>query len=407
MVKQEFVNQVSEAYARLYDLVYLRTQPISQILVQEEGLTRKEKAWKAHHILIEAIDELKPQAGANLQSRQERRHKLMVLRYVKAIEPQVVANELSISRRHFYREHNIAMEAIGDILWHRYAINTTPHFTQKTDSPEEVSSHLESLRMETARFTQANRYARIEKVIKDLPHLLKNVLEQRQISFDINLSEGFPVATTIDSQLLKQMLLSALSWLIERTAKTHIRLEPQTQQKNINLSLYVYPETEIRAASAEEIQDQLSTLDELASVSGASITPLWLEKMVYGFDIQLPIAQQTILVVDDNPDILELCQRYLSANHYHVVTTQAPEKTLKLVQQLQPYAVIIDLMMPEIDGWDLLQTLLNNPKTADIPIIVCSVLKQKDLALSIGATAYLPKPVSEQSLLSVLENLER
>jgi CheY-like chemotaxis protein len=89
------------------------------------------------------------------------------------------------------------------------------------------------------------------------------------------------------------------------------------------------------------------------------------------------------------------------------VTTQAPEKTVELVQQLQPYAVIIDLMMPEIDGWDLLQTLLNNPKIADIPIIVCSVLKQKDLALSIGATAYLPKPISEQSLLAVLENLER
>jgi CheY-like chemotaxis protein len=63
-------------------------------------------------------------------------------------------------------------------------------------------------------------------------------------------------------------------------------------------------------------------------------------------------------------------------------------------------------MIPDRDGWDLLQVLLNQPDTQHIPIIICSVLKQKELALSLGATAFLEKPISEQSLLSVLTALE-
>jgi CheY-like chemotaxis protein len=63
-------------------------------------------------------------------------------------------------------------------------------------------------------------------------------------------------------------------------------------------------------------------------------------------------------------------------------------------------------MMPKQDGWHVLQTLLNQPDTSRIPVIVCSVLKQKELALSLGATAFVEKPITEQALLSALDALE-
>ena len=62
--------------------------------------------------------------------------------------------------------------------------------------------------------------------------------------------------------------------------------------------------------------------------------------------------------------------------------------------------------MPRQDGWDVLQVLLNQPETRHIPILVCSVLRQKELALSMGATAFLEKPVTEQVLLAALAALE-
>ena len=125
------------------------------------------------------------------------------------------------------------------------------------------------------------------------------------------------------------------------------------------------------------------------------------------FEIRLPTnAHRTVLVVDDNEDVLELFQRYLSPHQYRVVTAQTAEKALGLAVRLRPDTITLDLMMPEQDGWDLLQALLNRADTCHIPIIVCSVLKQKELALSLGATAFLKKPVTEQELLSTLRALE-
>jgi CheY-like chemotaxis protein len=63
-------------------------------------------------------------------------------------------------------------------------------------------------------------------------------------------------------------------------------------------------------------------------------------------------------------------------------------------------------MMPEQDGWDLLHQLLGQAATRDIPIIICSVLPQRELALSLGATAFLRKPFTEEMLLTMLNALD-
>jgi CheY-like chemotaxis protein len=63
---------------------------------------------------------------------------------------------------------------------------------------------------------------------------------------------------------------------------------------------------------------------------------------------------------------------------------------------------MLDVMMPQVDGWELLAAIKSNPATRDIPVIVCSVLKSPALALKLGAAAYLPKPVSQQALIEAL-----
>ena len=110
--------------------------------------------------------------------------------------------------------------------------------------------------------------------------------------------------------------------------------------------------------------------------------------------------------MDDNEDVVALFQRYLISHHYRIITAHTAQEALAQARHLQPYAITLDLMMPDQDGWDLLQTLLNQPDTQRIPIIVCTVLKQKALALSLGAAAFLEKPVTEQELLAALRALE-
>jgi CheY-like chemotaxis protein len=95
----------------------------------------------------------------------------------------------------------------------------------------------------------------------------------------------------------------------------------------------------------------------------------------------------------------------LGAHQYRVLFARDAQQAIAHVQHSRPYAIVLDLMMPQMDGWDLLQRFLTQPDTQTVPIIICSVLKQKDLALSLGATAFIEKPISERLLLTTLDGI--
>src|SRR5579859_6225615 len=121
MVDKQFVVQLADAYEHIYDLVYLRTHPLLERLTEDKSMSRKDQAWQLHHLLLNVIGELDPGPHAPAFSREWRRHRLMVMRYVDGLTPQVVADQLAISRRHFYREHENALEAVAEVLVKRFA----------------------------------------------------------------------------------------------------------------------------------------------------------------------------------------------------------------------------------------------------------------------------------------------
>ena len=124
-----------------------------------------------------------------------------------------------------------------------------------------------------------------------------------------------------------------------------------------------------------------------------------------GFTIRvaLPNADQlTVLVIDDNADALQLVQRYLSGTGYRFVGVQEADEALVLAEELLPHIILLDVMMPGKDGWTLLGQLREHPKIQSIPIIVCTILPQEQLALTLGAAEFVRKPISRSELLSVL-----
>ncbi len=407
--KDRFLMQLIEAYDHLYDMVYLRTDPLADILIPDPSLSRKEKAWRLHRILMEVIDELDPGSQAPVFSQEWRRHRLMVLRYAEGLDPRAVAKQLAISRRHYYRQLRVAIGAIADILWNRYVAkpSASPQAEPQAQSVAEQHppvAYLELLRLEAARMTQVHRYVHIGEVINGAVSLLQGMLQSRGLSVECMLPERLP-SISFDKGLLRQMLLGMLGFLAERADQARIRIAARSENSGVYLSLIVEPLTAIRIATQGEFQEQVSAFAEMATLGGARVSPLRAGEIISGFEVHLPSnPQRTVLVVDDNEDVLELFRRYL-APHYRVATAQNAREALLLARQLQPYAITLDLMMPDEDGWDLLQVLLNRPDTRHIPIIVCTVLRQKELALSLGAAAFLPKPVSEQALLAALAAL--
>jgi Amt family ammonium transporter len=111
------------------------------------------------------------------------------------------------------------------------------------------------------------------------------------------------------------------------------------------------------------------------------------------------IQPRILLVVDDNQGFTDLFRRYLMVHHWDVVGAADGEAAFVEIARKRPTVIILDVMMPRQDGWEVLMRLKSREESHDIPVIVCSVLSEPQLAASLGADAYLTKPVTQQALL--------
>ncbi len=118
--------------------------------------------------------------------------------------------------------------------------------------------------------------------------------------------------------------------------------------------------------------------------------------------------QKTILCVDDENDVTELLQYHLQRAGYRVITAATGRAALLLVQEQKPDLIVLDLMLPDIDGFGVCEILRNDPATATLPIIILSAWATTDarnLGLDLGALAYLTKPFSPKTVVSQVARL--
>jgi GAF domain-containing protein/DNA-binding response OmpR family regulator len=118
-------------------------------------------------------------------------------------------------------------------------------------------------------------------------------------------------------------------------------------------------------------------------------------------------AGKLVLCVEDDEGVITLFRRYLSKQGYQVVGLTDPTRVMEETKRLRPYAITLDVMMPEKDGWQVIQELKADAETNHIPVIICSIVAEKGRGLSLGASDYLVKPVLEQDLLAALDRLNR
>ncbi len=397
----EFVVQLADGYEHLYDLVYLRTHPLIPLLVDTTEGTSKDHAWSLHHLLLDVIQELDP-GNAPISSREWRRHRLLSLRYADGLPTQAVADQLAISRRHYYRTHEEAIHAIASILWNRSQerIVGGPDAGSVQVETSAPVDRMELLRLEAAQMSRVDQQTNLPEVLQGVFTLLEEQIHRHRLKVWQKADPSVP-AIAVDPRLMRQFLLALLSYLIEQSDAGTLDCKLTGDDKSAQLLVSV------SSSSPDSNPERLNALDELANLCNLTIEPAHADKNVTAFKVSLPIAQmhKTILVIDDNDDILELIQRYLRANNYEVVTAKTAQIAFERIDDSHPSAIILDLMMPDRDGWDLLQFFLHQPATQATPIIVCSVLRQKELALSLGASAFIEKPISEQHLIDILGQL--
>lgn len=115
----------------------------------------------------------------------------------------------------------------------------------------------------------------------------------------------------------------------------------------------------------------------------------------------------TILVIDNDPSTSAIFKRLLESNDYNVLTSNSSKESLGVVQRVMLDLIILDLLMPEMDGWQLCKAIREMTRT---PILIISAIESPEIitkTLDLGADDYLVKPISSYTLLAHVRNLVR
>ena len=117
---------------------------------------------------------------------------------------------------------------------------------------------------------------------------------------------------------------------------------------------------------------------------------------------ELPVQEGVLLVIDDDETVHRMLEAYLSKMGYQVVVASNGLEGLQLAKKLRPTAITLDVMMPGMDGWEVLSQLKADPDLAHIPVIMLTMMEDQEMGYSLGASEYLTKPISRHQLINIL-----
>ena len=263
--------------------------------------------------------------------------------------------------------------------------------------PQDGDAHAQALEDEIKRIAPRAELINVQGLIERAQKAVDRLADHRHVTFHIGLPNE-PVNVVADSALAQQLLVSLFSHAAQEAQPGLFFIELGQTGGQVQLSLQYKVEVDSTTwhdATVAHLADRLGWEEARVTdqQSGRRVT------------LEMPIGGVTILVVDDNASLVELFERYLAGQPCHVVQATSAEEGIRIAQSLQPDAIILDVMMPVVDGWQVLQTLHTHPLTATIPVILCSVISDPQLAKSLGAADSLSKPVSRDDFLLVLRKL--
>ncbi len=125
------------------------------------------------------------------------------------------------------------------------------------------------------------------------------------------------------------------------------------------------------------------------------------------FDEHMPPDTGAILVVDDDPFSAKDISNYLDEEGYNTINAYSGKTALIISEKYQPVAIILDMLMPEMDGWEVLQQLKTNTNTKDIPVIILALTDEQDTGFALGALGFLHKPVDKDMVISEVNRVLR
>jgi CheY-like chemotaxis protein len=356
-------------------------------------------------ILIEAIESLKPPDDEPYQSRAWRIYDSLRCCYVQQLSQRVVADQLGISTRQLRREQHVALEELADRLWEQLDLQAElgqDSCEPAADMPAETPFPAAYDELAWLRNSPPEKPADLDRVLADVVDLARPLAKQQDVRLQVESTDDFPLLA-VHPVAFSQTLLNLLTVAIQRTPGGAVFVEARCLQWEVEIRVRCTGSGPDPQPPSGDQADSLNMAHRLAELSRSRLAHV-LDGGTFSATLTLPALEQwPVLVVDDNADTLQLMERYASGTRYRLVGTRDPQEVLALAEQVAPQVIVLDVMMPQTDGWRVLGQLRQHPLTGNTPVIVCTILAQEALALSLGASAFIRKPVTRRALLAALD----
>ena len=384
-IPEDFLEQVKEALSNLYNIPDLLKISLNDHHASDN---QQSSAHRLRRELVEAIESMNPGKSVSMRSNVARLYNLMHLHYVGDMTLQETAHELGISPRQAYRDLRRGQENIASILWYSRQQSSLPAKRApqpRTDEPTEATT-LSSIESEITRIERNFSSIDITSILRLAIKAVQQLADQKGIQLEVTLPDE-PVHLSTNKAIAQQILINLLSQTIQRADKPSLAIQLTANDSHAELHIR-YDSVTGQDALISPVITRL--MEQIRWSSQSSETELRLHLNGHG---------ARVLIIDDNEGLVDLLHHYISTNVYQVYTAYNGVEGLKIASNLHPDAIIMDLMMPDMDGWELLQHLRTHADTRDIPVIICSVIHDPELAYSLGADDFIAKTCQQRSNL--------
>jgi CheY-like chemotaxis protein len=405
VTSEEFERELQEALGHLYDPGYRPSNSLCAVA----GCDPSEETLGVQSVILRGIQDLEPSPDTPPGARTRTVYDLLHYRFVLKLPQEETAKRLHMSLASAWRAQREAVHVLARLLWERSQVRQRPAedraqvgedrplgeealHTQALDWRSQMQRELESLQ------------ASAPDALADVGETINGVLELESAwvsRHDAHVEVGSvqpDLVTAIHPSVLRQILISAVRRLATHTSGGPITIFARLEDGNVKIAL-------TGAITSDERPTESALVRDIVAPEGVSVRA-HLEGDHAFLWVELPsVGKITVLVVDDNADMARFYRRATQGTSYHIVHTAEGQGLFEVIKAVAPDVIVLDIMLSDVDGWELLIRLHKNRATRSIPIIVCSVVREEELALSLGAARYLSKPVRPREFIQALDRV--
>ena len=401
---REFEQELREMLRHLHDPDYQPTESFCALLDCDPrgGVAAVQSG------IYQAVAGLTPPPGTAATAHPKRVYDVLHHRYLLGLTQEETAYRLFTSRSSVQRIQREAIHELARALWGHRAASQPPHGgAQATDTPASQERRRDTLAQDW-RSQVKRELASLEEcavdVVSDVADTLNGVLQlvstmasERDVHVEVGYVQGNLIAA-VHRSVLRQILITMLGQMIKHTSSGTITIFAGLEDGSAKVTL-------ISSIAAESLPSVSAFTRDILTPESVSVG-VQIDGDHVVLSVQLPpAARHTVLVVDDNRDVAEFYRRCTEGTSYYIVHAPGGQRALELIEESSPDVIVLDIMLPDTDGWELLMRLRQDPTTRSTPIVVCSVIREDELALSLGASRFLSKPVQPSDFIQALDQI--